>query len=54
MARAHDERSDARGHERRRRDVEAEVSLLKDDRPIREERLEKFFEHQRQLLSRRA
>ena len=51
--RAHDERSDAGGYERRRRDVEAEFALLEDDRPIRKECLEKFFEHQ-QLQDSRA
>ena len=41
----HDDRGDARGHERGGRDVEAEVALLEDDGPIGEERLEESFEH---------
>src|SRR6185436_21190610 len=47
---AHDERGNPRGHERGRRDVEAEVALLEDDRPVGEERLEQLFEHRQLLL----
>ena len=41
----HDDRDNAGRHKRRSRDVEAEVALLKDDGPVRKERLKESFEH---------